>query len=583
MIFTLKWLYPYWKGHKYRMLVIVVLGMFSAALHTVEPLLIKNIVNGLSLNLNPEYILRNVFLIIGAGIGIYVVNLAAQRNRAWMNMHLEWEFRKAVFEHIIYLDRNFYYKYTTGDIVTRLVDDISNKISWFSCSGVFRFIQSIFTIIAVLSVMIYLNAWLTFWVLIPMPFILVFSVKIGKLLSRRYNALQETISNIYDFLVTCFTGIRVIKANAKEIPQTEFFAVKTEEQRKAEIATARLDVVFSYFYHYAGFVSVAFLYAIGGKQVIDGKIMLGELIAFQFYSSMVIWPLMDISNFFVSGSRAGASIKRINELEKNQSEIKLPDSAGKIDSIKKLEFQHISLQTRKDNEFILKDISFKAQSPQRIAMVGKIGSGKSTVLGLVLRLGEFTHGHISVNSEDIRKIEINSLRSLMGYVSQEPFIFSESILNNITMGRKDIAAEKLDRAVEVSQLKQDLNKFPKGLDTFVGTRGFAISGGQKQRIAIARALAICPDVLILDDATSAMDAQTEENFWNDFKKHFPQALCLLVTHRVRTIENSDYILTFDGGKLVEQGKHAELMALNGTYKQIYERQKLQEEITQHGN
>ena len=294
MIFTLKWLFPYWKRHAFRMSSIVIFGILSAVLYTINPLLIKNIINGLSSNLNPGYIRHNVLLILGVGLGIYFTNLIAQRNRAYMNMRLEWEFRKKVFDHIIRLDQNFYHKYTTGDLVTRLADDISNKISWFSCSGVFRFIQSIFTIIAVISTMLYFNPVLTLWVLSPVPLILTFSIKTGRALTDRYTALQESITALYDFLETCFTGIRLIKANAKESSQEAFFTSKTSVQMAAEISTARLGMVFSFFFHYAGFFSVVILYIVGGRMVIDGRSTLGELIAFQFYSGMIIGPLMDI-------------------------------------------------------------------------------------------------------------------------------------------------------------------------------------------------------------------------------------------------------------------------------------------------
>ncbi|MCK5106355.1 MAG: ABC transporter ATP-binding protein [Elusimicrobiales bacterium] len=579
MIFTLKWLYPYWKNHKARLLLIIILGMAGAALHVATPILIKNIIDGLSSNANYAYIRMNVLMILGVGFGIYLVDLIAMRSRAWMNIHLEWEFRQDAFSHILGLDQSFYHKYTTGDLVTRLIDDISKKMSWFSCSGVFRFLQSGFTLIAVISAMLYFNLSLTLWVLLPLPFMFFFSVKVGKALGKKYTHLQKTIAAIYDFLETCFTGVKVIKANSKEEAQCDYFVAKADEQKDAEIQAGRLDILFSYFFYYAGFLCIVILYAVGGNQVIDGKITLGELIAFQFYATMLVYPLMDISQFFVTGNRAGVSIKRVNELLKQKSKIHIPNKPESLgDEINTIEFKKVSFTVAKDNSYLLKDISFSAEKGQRIAIVGKIGCGKTSLLKLILRLEEYSDGMIKINDLDIRKIDIKSLREKISFVSQEAYIFSDTILNNITMGRKDISKEAIEKAVKVSQLKQDMNKFPKKLNTFVGTRGLSISGGQKQRLSLARALSINPEILVLDDATSAMDALTEENFWRIFKKEFPQTLCLLATHRIKTIENSDHILTLSGGKIAEQGKHKELMKANGLYKEIYEREKLEEEL-----
>ena len=548
-------------------------------MHVATPILIKNIIDGLGSNANYAYIRTNVLMVLAVGFGIYLIDLIAMRSRAWMNIHLEWEFRQNTFSHILGLDQSFYHKYTTGDLVTRLIDDISKKISWFSCSGVFRFLQSGFTLIAVISAMFYFNLSLTLWILLPLPFMFVFSIKAGRMLTKKYNLLQNTISSIYDFLETCFTGVKVIKANSKEQAQCDYFSLKADEQKEAEIQTGRLDIVFSYFYYYAGFLCIVLLYAIGGARVIDGKLTLGELIAFQFYATMIVFPLMDISHFFVAGNRAGVSIKRVNELLKQKSKMRLPHKPKPLNlQINKIAFKNVSFTAPPDNSYLLKGITFSAAKSQRIAIVGKIGCGKTSLLKLILRLEEYSGGMIEINETDIREIEIQTLRKKISFVSQEAYIFSDTIFNNITMGRKDIPQENIEKAIKVSQLKQDMNKFPKGLNTFVGTRGLSISGGQKQRLSLARALAINPEVLVLDDATSAMDALTEENFWRIFKEEFPQTICLLATHRVKTIEKSDHIITLSEGKIAEQGKHKKLMAFGGLYKEIYERQKLQEEF-----
>ncbi len=578
MIFVLRWLMPHWRRHKYRMLAIIALGMTSAALSAAYPYFIKRVINGLGAQISPAYLWRNILLILGVGVANTVVGVAAQRNRAAMNMRLEWDFRKLVFEHILGLDRQFFHKFTTGDLVTRMVDDISQKISWFSCSGTFRFIQSLFTLMAAIGMMVFLNPWLTFWVLLPAPFILAASMKTGHKLHARYDALQKSITLIYDFLETCFTGIKLIKANAKEEAQCAFFAGKAEDQMRAEVASSRLDIIFSYFFHYASFVSIAILYLAGGLMIIRGTATIGDLIAFYFYAGMIMGPLMDISQFFVAGNRAGASIKRVEELLQARSAIARPASPGAApERLRSLEARGVSVPASGEG-LLLKKISFKASGGELVAVVGKIGSGKSSLIAALARLAEYSEGELLFNGEDARGFRPEALRARMGLVTQEPFILTDTIRNNVTLGRDWIGPEELEKALEVSQLKHDLARLPKGLDTSVGTRGFSLSGGQRQRLSIARAILARPDLLLFDDATSAMDAQTEENFWKAFRAEMPGAICMIVTHRVKTIERADRILTMDEGRLAEAGTHAELMARNGLYRQIYERRKLEEEF-----
>jgi len=579
VIFTLKWLLPHWRRYKWRMFAIVLMGMASAALSALYPYLIKQIINGLGAEMTRAYLLRSIWFILGVGLANTVVGIVAQRNRAYMNWRLEWDFRRQTFGHILGLDQHFYHKFTTGDLVTRLMDDISQKISWFSCSGVFRFIQAIFTLVGAVTMMVLLNRQLAFWVLLPTPFMLALSLIAGRKLHERYDAVQKTITLIYDFLETCFTGIKLIKANAKEAAQCAFFTAKADGQMHAEIASERLHIVFSYFYHSANFVSVAILYLVGGLMVIGGKATLGDLIAFYFYSGMIMGPLRDISEFFVAGTRAGASIKRVDELLQARSEIKTPSKPAPAPCrIEAISADNVSVKTAKDDGLLLKKITFEARRGQLIAVVGKIGSGKTSLISLLTRLAEFSGGELRVNGQDIREFAPAELRSRMGLVTQDPFIMTDTVKNNITLGREGFTPEAMEAALAVSQLKHDLAKLPKGLETSVGTRGFSLSGGQKQRVSIARALLTKPDLLLFDDATSAMDAQTEENFWKAFRKELPEAICLIVTHRVKTIEHADLILTLDEGRLAEKGTHAELLALNGVYKQIYERRKLEEEL-----
>jgi ATP-binding cassette subfamily B protein len=576
MIFTLKWLYPYWKKNIYRMIGIIFLGLITAVLQTLTPIMVKNIVNGLSHNANFSYIKENVIYMLLIGLASYFTGILAQRNRAYMNFKIELEIRQDLFSHILTLDHSLYYKHTVGDILTRLVDDISEKIAWFSCSGVFRFIQAILTIIAVITAMLYLNPVLSMWALIPVPLILLLSIKVGKKLNKSYGELQNSISEIYDFLETSFSAIRLIKANSKEKSQTEYFKEKAQNQVINEIKTGKLQVIFRYFYHYTWYISSFLIYIAGGMMIINGEIKLGELIAFQFFSGMIISPLMDISQFFISGNRAEASIKRVNEILMMKPVFIKSSKTVMINSIENIKFDGISFKPNNYEKNILEDIGFEYSRLKKLAIVGKIGSGKSTVLKLIIRLLEYTEGEYRINEINARDIPKNLIRDKIAYVPQEPSIFSSTIEDNITLFSKDIDINSFEKAIKVAQLEEDISKFPKGIHTQVGNRGFSISGGQKQRICLARALLKNPEIILIDDATNAMDANTEENFWNDLNKFYPQIGSIIVTHRTKTIENSDIILVMDNGKIVERGRHKDLIIGDTLYKKIYERAKLEE-------
>ncbi|NLI09722.1 MAG: ABC transporter ATP-binding protein, partial [Elusimicrobia bacterium] len=493
MKFTIKWLLPYWKMSWKRMTAIVLLGLSSAVLQAAAPVMVKNIVNGLGENLNWEYIRLNVFYMLGLGAASYFTGILAQRNRAYMNLKIEYQIRQNLFSHILKLDHSLYYKHTVGDILTRLIDDISEKISWFACSGVFRFIQACLTILAVVGAMFYLNVPLSLWCLAPMPVIVFFTIKLGKKLNKRYAELQESISAIYDFLETSFSAIRLVKANSKEKSQISYFSQKAEFQKEKEIRTARLQIIFSYFFHYSGFFSVFLVYTAGGLMVINSEINLGELVAFQFFSSMIIFPLMDVSQFFIAGNRAEASIKRVNEIFNIKPKIISDEKKPLKETAEKIVFSKISFKPPYCEKYILEKISFCAQKGKRLAVAGKIGSGKSTVLKIIMRLMEYDEGEYLINSTSVREMDTRSIREKIAYVPQEPSVFSASVLDNITLFSKSVDEKSLKTALKVSQLEYDISKFPQGLNTQVGNRGFSVSGGQKQRICLARALIKNPD------------------------------------------------------------------------------------------
>jgi len=577
---ALKWFLPIWRANKWRMTAIVTLGMASAVFSNMAPLFIRSIIDGLRKDISYHLIGKYILLIIGLGLARYAVNYFAQLNRVWMNQHIEMTVRSRVFRHLLHMDRVFFHRFTQGDLLTRLTDDVNEKIAWFGCSGVFRFIQALWTLAAAVSFMLYLNPVMTFWAMLPMPFLFLAYVTMGRKMDKLYEAVQNSITALYETLDACFSAIRLVKANGKERCQSETFVKATERQKKAEIDSVVLQAFFSSIFNYVGYLCLFVVFLTGGKMVIQGTLSLGELVAFMFYVNMIIGPLSDISYFFISLKRAEVSIGRMEDILKSRSAVQDPRNPRQMPrTVKELSFEDVSFSPGPKAGLILKHVTFSAKAGHRVAVVGKIGSGKSILLSLIPRLIEPEGGRISVNGEDIREFSLAELRSRIGYVPQEAVIFSATIRQNITLGRP-VSDEEFARAIETAQFAGEIPQFEKGLETVCGPRGVTLSGGQKQRLAIARALLSRPDMLLLDDCTSAMDAQTEEQLWNGLYKSMPDTLCLVSTHRIKTIETSPLILTLESGALAEAGTHNELMSQNGLYRSIYERQKLADEVHQ---
>jgi ATP-binding cassette subfamily B protein len=577
MKYVIKWFIPYWKKHKLRLFVIVFLGLCVSFLSALSPYYIKKIINGFEKNLSRDYLVRNVWIIFSISIIHYILNIVATVERAYMNYRIEYEVRKKLFSHILSLDEYIFTKYSQGDILTRFVDDISEKIAWFSCSGVFRFIQAVFTIIAVLFFMFYTNFKLAVVSILPLPLLLYITTHFKSIISNKFDLLQKSISEIYDFLEISLSGIRVIKANSKEKNFVKKFDELNLIQMEKAIDAEKKQVLMRYLFFATGTLSVMMVNAIS-----RGDITIGDIVSFQVYTFMLIFPVSDVSQFFVSGQRAKTSIKRIDEIFNFKSSLILPDKPLKLsNSIEKIFLKDLSLKINEN--YVIKKINLEIERGKKIAVVGKIGSSKTILLKTISRLIEFSNGIFTVNSIDVRKIDLNEYYSKIVYISQEPYIISDTILNNITL-YKSYEKSEISKVIEICQLEKDISAMPKGLDTIIGNKGMSISGGQRQRISLARSLLKRPEIIIMDDSTNQMDLNTEKNFWDLFFKEFKDTTLIYVTHRIRSIEKSDFVVVMDRGEIVEMGRHVDLIDRNELYVKIYHQFRMEEDnVNNEGN
>ncbi|MFH1700825.1 MAG: ABC transporter ATP-binding protein [Candidatus Zixiibacteriota bacterium] len=598
MLKYIKWFWRYYRHHKRTLFVLLTFSILSGILLVIQPLLLKNIFDllqsGELTRVNMPYVNEFIESLGGNSIGNYtmiligfafvwlIVYIILVGHRAYMNIRLELEFRQKAFDNATVKGPDFFNKFSTGDLVTRMTDDCGeDKLAWFACSGIFRFYESLILIIFSLITMISIHPKLALWTATPLPILVFIYMKSSSVLDKRFDFLQKKISDINDTMETCFSGIRVIKAYVREKDQRKKFAAVADNRQAAEISAVKAHTIIESLWMYIWQLGLIIILLAGGYYVIRGSLTIGEFVAFNSLMLFMLYPMFDVGNFLVRGLRAAVSIKRLIELEdyplmidenEGGQAVKKERTSGRV------VFETATFRFAGMERDIVSDLNFTAEPGQRVALVGKVGSGKSWAARLIPRLVNPVSGRITLDGIDLRKYDIHDLRRMIGYVPQEPILFSDTIENNVRFDRDDITDATIDWAIDVAQLKSEMDSFPKGLQTRIGVRGMSISGGQKQRLAVARALAGKPKILILDDCTSALDADTEAILWDRLHEVMPDLTCFIVSHRPATLEKADKIIVLDDGKVVEEGGHIDLILKDGLYCKLYHRIMLAEAV-----
>ncbi|MFT4851599.1 MAG: ATP-binding cassette subfamily B multidrug efflux pump [Sediminicola sp.] len=487
---------------------------------------------------------------------------------------MEYDMKNEIFEQYQKLSLSFYKRNKTGDLMNRISEDVSRVRMYLGPAIMYTFNVGI-TLLLIVPIMFYWSPRLTLYVLAPLPVLAASIYYVSKKINQKSEKVQRQLSAISSFVQESFSGIRVLKAYVREEKSISDFGEEANLYFDHNKELFRINALFFPLMILLIGISTILTIFIGGQETIAGKISPGVIAQFIIYVNMLTWPVASIGWVTSLVQRAAASQERINEFLKIEPEIVNPTKED-FDFQGNIEFKNVSFLYPDTGIEALKDVSFSLPAGKSLAIVGKTGSGKSTIANLVARLYDADSGEIRVDEQNIQDVNLNRLRQSIGYVPQEAFLFSTDIAKNISFGIDNNSMDLVIEAAKNAHLHENIMEFPKGYQTKVGERGVTLSGGQKQRLSIARAIIKKPPVLIFDDCLSAVDTETEEKILSNLKNLTDQRTSLIISHRVSSVKNADQIIVLEDGKVIEKGKHAELMKLKGYYFNMYEQQLLEE-------
>ena len=533
---------------------------------------------GPSFTISPERILFFALLLFGVALVAGILRFAQRRIIQGVARQMEFHLRADFFLHLQKLSAAYYDNVRTGDLMTRATSDL-NAIRMVLSSAVMYTADAIVFFGLALTIMLRIDVGLTLVALLPYPVLALLIRFLGKRLHARYERIQESFSTLNTKVQENLSGVRLVKAYTLEASEIEHFQALNREFVDRNHEQIRLMTFFFPIFRCLPGIGIVVLLWMGGLRVIGEEMSLGDFVAFHAYLMMLIRPMITLGFIVNTFERGAASMGRIQAILDEKPEIFDDEQVkwGIKDIEGEIEFRDLNF-AYPDGTPVLKGINLKIERGKTLAIVGGTGSGKSTLVNLIPRIRQAARGTVFVDGVDIQDIPLNVLRSSIGVVEQEPFLFSDYLRNNIAYGLETPEEEQIRDAAHTADLLEQIEEFPDGLETFLGERGMTISGGQRQRTALARAIIIKPKILILDDAFANVDTQTEDTILSRLTEIMKDRTTILISHRISTVKGADHIVVLDEGSIVEAGTHEQLLEQNGIYAGIYETQLLQEEL-----